>query len=310
MSPFQARRGRNNQVSTARFGRPIGPSPIDQGAISANGQVTAIAINPNNPKIIYIGTAWGGVWLTRDGGNTWTPIFDRAPSLGVGDPGALAIDPVNTNIVYVGTSSREGSQFSGEATQPSAGLFKSTDGGASWIRLGFRLSLGTAEQCEHPLQSAHHRRPRRSDQHSEPLPRLQRRPLCFDRRRLQLDPGRGPCRRRALAGAGHDLAGRRSHLVRGRQRGRRRSVHRRGAELACDPQCGNPSGRRRPRRRGNSAKLSWRSRPRPRPQAPPAFRCSTSRWSEPGARRLPSASSRARIRAVPGTLEPPGYWRQ
>ena len=66
---------------------PIGPSPIDQGAISANGQVTAIAINPNNPNIIYIGTAWGGVWLTRDGGGTWTPIFDRAPSLGVGDPG-------------------------------------------------------------------------------------------------------------------------------------------------------------------------------------------------------------------------------
>ncbi len=48
---------------------PIGPSPIDQGAITANGQVTAIAVNPNNPNIIYIGTAWGGVWLTRDGGD-------------------------------------------------------------------------------------------------------------------------------------------------------------------------------------------------------------------------------------------------
>jgi Protein of unknown function (DUF1573)/Abnormal spindle-like microcephaly-assoc'd, ASPM-SPD-2-Hydin len=115
---------------------PMGPSPIDQGGITANGQVTAIAVNPNNPNIIYIGTAWGGVWLTRDGGATWTPIFDRAPSLGVGDPGAIAIDPVNTNIVYVGTTSREGSQFSGEATQPPAGLFKSTDAGASWIRLG------------------------------------------------------------------------------------------------------------------------------------------------------------------------------
>jgi hypothetical protein len=60
----------------------------------------------------------------------------------VGDPGALAIDPVNTNIVYVGTSSREGSQFSGEATQPPAGLFKSTDGGASWIRLGSSYPSG------------------------------------------------------------------------------------------------------------------------------------------------------------------------
>jgi hypothetical protein len=114
----------------------IGPSPIDQGGIQANGQVTAIAVNPNNPNIIYIGTAWGGVWLTRDGGDHWTPIFDRAPALGVGEPGALAIDPIDTNILYVGTSNRDGSQFSGEATQPPAGLFKSTDGGASWIRLG------------------------------------------------------------------------------------------------------------------------------------------------------------------------------
>ena len=115
---------------------PIGPSPIDEGAISANGQVTAIAVNPNNSDIIFIGTMWGGVWRTRDGGTTWTPLFDRAPSLGIGGPGAIAIDPVNTDVVYVGTSSRNGSQFSGDATQPPAGLFKSTDGGASWIRLG------------------------------------------------------------------------------------------------------------------------------------------------------------------------------
>ena len=115
---------------------PIGPSPIDEGSITANGQVTAIAVNPNNPSIIFIGTAWGGVWRTRDGGTTWTPIFDRAPALGVGEPGAIAIDPANTDILYVGTSNRDGSQFSGDATQPPAGLFKSTDGGASWVRLG------------------------------------------------------------------------------------------------------------------------------------------------------------------------------
>ena len=115
---------------------PIGPSPIDQGAINANGQVTAIAVHPNNSNIIYIGTAWGGVWLTRDGGATWTPIFDRAPSLGIGEPGGIAIDPVDASIIYVGTSNRDGSQFSGESTQPPAGLFKSTDSGGSWVRLG------------------------------------------------------------------------------------------------------------------------------------------------------------------------------
>lgn len=126
---------------------PIGPSPIDQGSISANGQVTAIAVHPSNSNIIYIGTAWGGIWLTRDGGTTWQPIFDRAPALGVGEPGALAIDPVDTSIIYVGTSNRDGSQFSGEATQPPAGLFKSTDGGSSWIRLGSGFPSGPASNA-------------------------------------------------------------------------------------------------------------------------------------------------------------------
>ena len=121
---------------------PIGPSPIDQGSINANGQVTAIAVNPNNSNVMYIGTAWGGVWLTRDGGLTWKPIFDREPALGIGEPGAIAIDPTNTDILYVGTSNRDGSQFSGEATQPPAGLFKSTDGGSSWVRLGSRFPVG------------------------------------------------------------------------------------------------------------------------------------------------------------------------
>ena len=52
---------------------PIGPSPLHAG-IDVNGQVTSIAVNPNNPNVIYIGTAWGGVWRTHDGGKTWKPI--------------------------------------------------------------------------------------------------------------------------------------------------------------------------------------------------------------------------------------------
>jgi photosystem II stability/assembly factor-like uncharacterized protein len=115
---------------------PIGPSPIDEGGITANGRVTAIAVNPNNTNIMYIGTAWGGIWLTHDGGKHWKPIFDRAPALGIGEPAGIAIDPVDTSIIYAGTSNRNGAQFSAEATQPTAGLFKSTDGGSSWMRLG------------------------------------------------------------------------------------------------------------------------------------------------------------------------------
>src|SRR5215204_1235151 len=85
---------------------PVGPSPMTEGTLGANGVTTAIAINPNNSNIIYQGTAGGGVWRTNDGGVTWTPLFDRQLALGIGGPGALAIDPNNTDTLYVGTSPR------------------------------------------------------------------------------------------------------------------------------------------------------------------------------------------------------------
>src|ERR1035438_8352185 len=67
---------------------PIGPSPVAEGTTNDNGLVSSIAINPNNPNIIYMGTVGGGVWRSNDGGNTWTPLLDRQIALGVGEPAA------------------------------------------------------------------------------------------------------------------------------------------------------------------------------------------------------------------------------
>jgi hypothetical protein len=115
---------------------PIGPSPISEGSTDDNGLVTTIAVNPNNEGVVYVGTAQGGVWRSTDGGDHWTPIFDRQQSLGIGEPGGIAIDPNDTTVIYVGTSSRVGSAEPNTVGQPPAGLFKSTDSGASWIALG------------------------------------------------------------------------------------------------------------------------------------------------------------------------------
>lgn len=115
---------------------PIGPSPISQAAGDDNGLVTAIAVNPNNNNVIYLGTAEGGVWRSGDAGNTWTPIFDQQPVLGIGEPAGVAIDPGNTDTIYAGTSARDQSREPATIDQPTAGLFKSTDGGASWVQLG------------------------------------------------------------------------------------------------------------------------------------------------------------------------------
>jgi hypothetical protein len=114
---------------------PIGPSPISQASRQDNGLTTAIAVNPNDGNVIYQGTAGGGVWRTTDGGSTWTPIFDRQISLGIGEPSAIAIDPNDTSVIYVGTSGRV-------TPQAQAGLYKSTDGGASCVRVGSGYPAG------------------------------------------------------------------------------------------------------------------------------------------------------------------------
>jgi len=114
---------------------PIGPSPITQGGRQDNGLCSAIAIDPNDGNVIYQGTAGGGVWRTPDAGGTWVPIFDRQLSLGIGEPSAIAIDPNDTSVIYVGTSGRV-------AQQVQAGLFKSTDAGASCVAVGSGYPAG------------------------------------------------------------------------------------------------------------------------------------------------------------------------
>jgi len=116
--------------------KPIGPSPISGSTRQVNGLVSSIAVSPSNSKIMYIGTAGGGVWRSSDGGTNWTPLFDKQPSLVIGKPGAIAIDPSDENIVYAGTSGQWLSPLNDRPEGQRQGLFKSTDGGSSWIQLG------------------------------------------------------------------------------------------------------------------------------------------------------------------------------
>src|SRR5215469_13184632 len=106
-----------------------GPSPMGEGSRQDNGLVSAIAINPNDPSVIYQGTAGGGVWRSIEGRQHWIPQFDRQAALGVVDTAALAIDLNDTDTIYIRTSARV-------IPQPQAVLFKSTDGGNSCVGLG------------------------------------------------------------------------------------------------------------------------------------------------------------------------------
>ena len=93
------------------------------------GRVLAVEGDPRDAKRFYFGAVNGGVWRTDDAGRTWQPIFDH---LNVGSIGAIAVAPSNPKVIYVGT---------GEADMRSdiaqgIGMFRSSDGGASWQAIG------------------------------------------------------------------------------------------------------------------------------------------------------------------------------
>lgn len=132
----QTRAGRSAGVfsslvnSTASW-TSIGPAPISIGVTGSetSGRINSIAIDPTDPRILYVGAATGGVWKSTNGGTSWTPLTDNECGLAMG---SIVIDPVNPQILYAGTGEEN---FSSDSYQ-GCGVLRSTNGGASWTQLG------------------------------------------------------------------------------------------------------------------------------------------------------------------------------
>lgn len=115
----------------------LGPQPIiDEywsGTDDASGRVISLAPHPSNANTVYAASASGGIWKTIDGGANWVPLTDELSTL---NHGCVALDPSNPETVYVGT---------GEYTTRSTGdgLFRSTDGGATWAQIATSAQVGS-----------------------------------------------------------------------------------------------------------------------------------------------------------------------
>ncbi|PYO68566.1 MAG: hypothetical protein DMD71_05935 [Gemmatimonadetes bacterium] len=116
------------------------------GPAAYSGRVTALAV-PNSreprPKTWYVGAAGGGVWKTANGGITWQSVSAGLGSESVGD---LAVAPSDSNILWVGTGEKNSlrSQYWGD------GVYKSTDGGKDWTKMGLADSRAIGRIVVHP----------------------------------------------------------------------------------------------------------------------------------------------------------------
>ncbi len=97
------------------------------------GRAIAASGVPGNPTTFYFGSVGGGIWKTTDAGTVWKPIFD---SQSVASIGAIAVSPSNPSIIYAGTGESDirSDMSSGD------GMYKSTDGGQTWLHIGLNDS--------------------------------------------------------------------------------------------------------------------------------------------------------------------------
>ncbi len=115
--------------------RNIGPF---RGGRSA--AVTGVA---NQPMLYYFGAAGGGVWQTKDGGQTWTNISDGYFG---GSIGAVTVAESNPNTIYVGG----GEQTVRGNVSYGSGMWKSIDAGKTWEQIGLENSRHIARVRVHP----------------------------------------------------------------------------------------------------------------------------------------------------------------
>ena len=116
--------------------RSIGPAVM-------GGRVVSIAVDPDDPATFYLGHATGGLWKTTNGGTTFSPLMKGERVFSIG---AVAVAPSDPRVVWIGT---------GEATDRNSagygsGVFRSTDGGATFAHAGLASSRAIARIRVHP----------------------------------------------------------------------------------------------------------------------------------------------------------------
>jgi len=104
------------------------------------GLVGRIRIHPQNPDIAYVaalGNIFGpnperGVYVTKDGGKTWTHSLKVSENTGAED---ISMDPKNPNVLFASMWTVRRAPWTIDSGSMEGGIFRTTDGGATWQKL-------------------------------------------------------------------------------------------------------------------------------------------------------------------------------
>ena len=118
-------------------------APRNIGPAGMSGRVTSIDVVTDQPDVMYVGTASGGVWKSTSGGIDWEPIFNDQTTASIG---AVAIQQSNPSVVWVGTG--EGNPRN--SLNGGDGIYRTLDGGNTWQKMGLEKTRHIHRIIIHP----------------------------------------------------------------------------------------------------------------------------------------------------------------
>jgi photosystem II stability/assembly factor-like uncharacterized protein len=137
LSAQPAKTDENSNIFKPMKWRSIGPF--------RGGRSTASVGVLGNDKIYYMGTTGGGLWKTEDAGLSWRNISDGF--MKTGSVGAIAIADSDPNVIYVGMGEHAPR---GVKTHHGDGVYKSTDAGKTWKKMGLDATQHISRIIVHP----------------------------------------------------------------------------------------------------------------------------------------------------------------
>ncbi len=137
--PDGTRSNQVGQLSGDPEGEPLEWKAI--GPLNGGGRTLTLAFHPDNPDIMFAGSASGGLWKTTTAGmgaQAWTRVDTGHPALGVS---SIAFEPGNSNVMYIGTGEVYNHRAAGDLAASRStrgsygiGILKSEDGGQTWTK--------------------------------------------------------------------------------------------------------------------------------------------------------------------------------
>ena len=107
------------------------------GTAVTSGRVSCIDGVAGDRLTLWVGTADGGVWLSKDGATTWKPVFDKQAMC----IGAIRVSPADPKTVWVGT----GETWVRNSVSVGGGIWRTTDGGDNWQMMGLEKTERIAD---------------------------------------------------------------------------------------------------------------------------------------------------------------------